>query len=97
MQYNQTFKFRCNEYHGKSIIVTAFDYDAGSSNDLIGKTVIDLSNYLDAEPDYKTFILLDQDKQAVKGHDKQVLNSGLRFGLYGRAIVCAKFCDVKSN
>jgi hypothetical protein len=71
LQYNQTFKFKCNDYHGKIITVTGFDYDVGSTNDLIGTAFIDLSELLDAEADYKSYVLLDKDKQPIKGYDKQ--------------------------
>ncbi len=72
MQYNQTFKFRCNDYHGKNITVTGFDYDVGSTNDLIGIATINLNDLLDAEADYKSYILLDKDKEPIKGYDRQV-------------------------
>jgi len=70
-EYNQTFKFRCNDYHSKTITVSGFDYDAGSTNDLIGTAIIELSDLLDSEADYKSYILLDKDKQPIKGYDKQ--------------------------
>ena len=72
MQYNQTFKFRCNTHNGKFITVTGYDYDTGSSNDWIGEAKIDLSSLLNADPDYRSYILLDKEKQPIKGYDKQV-------------------------
>jgi hypothetical protein len=72
LQFNQTFKFRCNDYHGKIITVSGFDYDRGSTNDLIGTAAIELDDLLDADADYRSYILLDKDKQPIKGYDKQV-------------------------
>jgi Ca2+-dependent lipid-binding protein len=80
LQFNQTFKFKCNDYRGKIITVTGFDFDVGSKNDLIGTATIELSDLLDAEADYNSYILLDKDKQPIKGYDKQV-RFHLRFGI----------------